>query len=165
MPFFVIFLMIPFVEIMVFIAVGEHIGLFTTLALAFMTAIIGGVIIRYQGFQTFSSLQNNMNRGEMPVQEIFDGFCLIAAGATLITPGFVTDTIGFLLLIPGVRRSLRTVLSKYFTFGSSKEFGFSSAYRPYNHSDNDPDILDGEYKDVSCDTENNDNQYKRIDKS
>lgn len=161
MPFFVIFLMIPFVEIMVFIAVGEHIGLFTTLALAFVTAIIGGAIIRHQGFQTFSSLQQNMNRGEMPVQEIFDGFCLVAAGATLITPGFVTDTIGFLLLVPAVRRALRVALGKHFTVGPSGRAGFSSARRPYH----DPDILDGEYEDVSGGAENTDNQRKRIDKS
>lgn len=161
MPFFVIFLMIPFIEIAVFMAVGEHIGLFTTLALAFITAIIGGAIIRYQGFQTFFSLQDTMQKGGMPVKEIFDGFCLVAAGATLITPGFVTDTIGFLLLIPAVREILRVFVGKHINVSSMSSSGFSARYRAQ-----DPDIIDGEFEDLSANPNNPDpNDRPRIDKS
>ncbi len=142
---------------MVFMAVGEYIGLGTTLLLALLTAIIGGAIIKHQGLQVLASLQNNMRAGGMPVQEIFDGACLIAAGATLITPGFVTDTIGFLLLIPTVRSGLRHVLSKHINVSG----GFSSTQQYSN-----PDILDGEYEDLSGENDNSGaNDPPRLDKS
>ncbi len=135
--FFIIFLVIPFIEIAVFIAVGEHIGLFTTLLLAFLTAIIGGAIIRYQGLGTFSSLRMTMERGEMPVKELFEGFCLVAAGALLITPGFVTDTAGFLLLVPQVREALRDFLMRHGT------------WTVYGEKTRNPDIIEVEYTDIT----------------
>lgn len=114
MPIFlVIFVILPLLEISVFIAVGEYIGLFTTLSLAFLTAILGGFIVKYQGLQTLQAIRESLRKGKMPAAEIFDGFCLVAAGATLITPGFVTDTIGFLLLIPPVRDVLRAMIKKH----------------------------------------------------
>lgn len=146
MPFLIIFVLIPIIEIGVFMAVGDVIGLGWTLFFALFTAILGGVIIRYQGIQTLLAAQRDMARAKMPVQEIFDGFCLVAAGATLITPGFVTDTIGFLLLIPPVRIALRGVLSRFIKVsagaGQSKSpFG----NRPSPHQDN---IIDVDYERV-----------------
>lgn len=148
MPFFIIFLGIPFIEIAVFMAVGEKIGLGTTLLLALLTAIIGGAIIRRQGLATFASVRTSTARGEMPVKEIFDGFCLVAAGATLITPGFVTDTIGFLLLIPQIRAFLRGFIKDNINFSVNNST--SSGFNPQNMRQSG-DIIDGEYEHVEED--------------
>ncbi len=146
MPFLLIFFLLPFIEIGVFIWIGGEIGLMTTLAITFLTAIIGGGIIKYQGLHTVADMQNNMQRGALPVKEIFDGFCLVAAGAFLITPGFVTDTLGFFLLIPPLRDSFRNRIK------SSKHFHFSSTMhgpgRPPHQSPRDPNVIEGEYERV-----------------
>lgn len=151
MPFFIIFLAIPLVEIAVFIAVGEHIGLGTTLLLALLTAIIGGIIIRQQGMETIRSLQTQISQGGLPLKELFDGFCLVAAGATLITPGFVTDGIGFTLLIPQVRDGLRHILSKHFKPQIHTPGGNRRKPR-------DSHIIDADYVDITPqgDDKNND---------
>ncbi len=110
MPFFLIFILIPLAEIIMFMNVSNLIGLGTALILALLTAILGGAIVRYQGIQTIMAAQSNMRRGILPSRELFDGLCLVAAGAALITPGFITDTLGFSLLIPSVRDFLRQKL-------------------------------------------------------
>ena len=124
MPFLLIFLGIPLVEIAVFMAVGEQIGVGTTLFLALITAIIGGIVIKHQGISTFMAVQNSLQRGNMPLYELFDGFCLVAAGALLITPGFVTDFIGFMLLLPPFRGFFRGFIVKLFKFSvNTDSFG------------------------------------------
>lgn len=154
MPLFIIFILIPMVEIAVFIAVGEHIGLGTTLLLAFLTAIIGGIIIRRQGMETVVSLRTQMERGGLPLKEIFDGFCLVAAGALLITPGFVTDTMGFLLLIPKIREGLRHILGKYF---KPEIHAGSATYR----NTRDPHIIEADYEDITPSENDNENGNKK----
>lgn len=139
MPFIVIFIVVPFIELAVFASVSEHIGIWTTLTLAFVTAIIGGMLVKHQGLQTLITMRSAMNRGKMPLDAIFDGFCLVAAGALLITPGFVTDTIGFALLIPPVRAGLRHFIRQYTSWSVTS----SGSYKRQ-----DPDILEGEYEHV-----------------
>ena len=143
MPFFIIFLLIPLVEIAVFIQVGQHIGIVRTMLFAFLTAIIGGAIIRHQGLQAFTSAQESLRQNAMPMRELFDGFCLVAAGALLITPGFVTDTIGFLLLVPMVRDGMRGLLSRYSKFEGPH--GFSEQNNPH-HPPPPPGVIEGEYE-------------------
>jgi UPF0716 protein FxsA len=148
MPFFIIFILIPIVEIYVFIQVGDEIGIFTTLLLAFMTAIFGGIIIKYQGLATLHAVQESVRGGKAPMAEIFDGFCLVAAGATLITPGFVTDTIGFLLLVPAVRRFLRHHIGKHIEMRSMNDINPGN---PYPRQD--PDVIEAEYTRVEDEDE------------
>ena len=105
---FGLFVILPILEIAVFIQVGGLIGLWPTLACIFATAIIGVAILRRQGFTVLRRAYEVTHAGQMPVAEAFDGFCLVIAGAFLLVPGFVTDAIGFLLLVPAVRRWLRT---------------------------------------------------------
>lgn len=140
MPFFIIFILIPIVEIYVFLQVGDEIGIMTTLLLAFMTAILGGIIIKYQGLATLHAVQESVQHGKAPIAEIFDGFCLVAAGATLITPGFVTDTIGFLLLVPAVRNSLRHHIGKHIEMRSMNNINPGNPYQS-----RDPNIIEAEY--------------------
>lgn len=145
MPFIVIFILVPFTELAIFASVSEHIGIWTTLSLAFITAIIGGMVVRYQGLQTISNMRGAMDQGQMPLTEIFDGFCLVAAGALLITPGFLTDTIGFALLIPPVRAALRHVIRTQTNWSAGTA---STSYEGPMRRPRDPDVLEGEFERV-----------------
>ncbi|MCB1556938.1 MAG: FxsA family protein [Alphaproteobacteria bacterium] len=111
MPFFIIFLIIPLIEVGLFIAVGGEIGVFSTLMLCVLTAVLGAAIIRHQGIETLFSVRSAVDQGKLPVQGLFDGLCLAIAGALLLTPGFFTDAIGFSLLVPGLRRTLFRLLT------------------------------------------------------
>lgn len=104
---FLAFIVIPILEIAVFIQVGGLIGLVPTLVCIFATAIIGVALLRYQGFAVIRRANEAAQAGRVPVAEVFDGFCLVVAGVFLLTPGFVTDALGFVLLIPAVRTWLR----------------------------------------------------------
>lgn len=101
-----LFLVVPLAEIGVFIQVGGIIGLWPTLALTVLTAVIGSLCIRFQGFNLINRARAQLDAGEAPVFEVVSGVCLVVAGALLLTPGFVTDTVGFLLLFPPARRLL-----------------------------------------------------------
>lgn len=115
MGLIILFLMIvvPIVEIAVFIQVGGWIGLWPTLATVILTAMVGTALLRQQGFATLMRARENLAAGRFPVAEVFDGLCLVVAGALLLTPGFVTDTVGLLLFIPPIRAFLRQHLGRY----------------------------------------------------
>ena len=107
MPILVfLFLLLPLVEIYVLIQVGQVIGALPTIGLCVLTAILGGALLRQQGFQTLRRAQQNLSRGQLPAHEMFEGVALGIGGALLLTPGFVTDFVGFLCLLPFTRRRL-----------------------------------------------------------
>ena len=149
MIFIIIFLVIPFIELALFASVSEHIGIFTTLSLAFLTAILGGLLVKHQGMQTILSMQSSMNKGGLPLNEIFDGFCLVAAGALLITPGFFTDAIGFALLVPTVRSLLRYTIKNHTQWSVESMAGSKQRNRHYGGQSSD--IVDAEYEYVDED--------------
>ncbi|MGP1256914.1 MAG: FxsA family protein [Kiloniellales bacterium] len=101
------FIAVPLVEIAVFIQIGGLIGLWPTLAVVVATAVAGTWLLRLQGIATLNRARQQMDRGAMPARELFDGLCLVFAGALLLTPGFVTDAVGLLLFVPAVRDALR----------------------------------------------------------
>jgi len=108
------FLCIPIAEIAVFIKAGQVIGLGWTLAVVVLTAVIGTALLRRQGLKVLAQTQQKLDRGELPVGEMFDGICLLVAGALLLTPGFITDFVGLALFIPPVRLLLGTfILSRF----------------------------------------------------
>jgi len=98
---------VPLIEIAVFIEVGGRIGLWPTLAMIFATAAMGTALLRYQGLSVLADARGSMERGELPVRALLDGVCLVIAGALLLTPGFVTDLAGALLLMTPIRRLLQ----------------------------------------------------------
>jgi len=114
MPFLILlaFIGVPLLEIAVFIQVGGAFGLGWTLALVVLTAVLGTALLRAQGMATLNRAKANLERGEVPMREVFDGACLLVGGALLLTPGFVTDTMGFLLLLPPVRAALLAWVSR-----------------------------------------------------
>ena len=104
--FLFLFIAIPLVEIYFLIQIGEVIGAWPTVLLVVLTAVIGVALLRWQGFSTLMRFQSQVAQGQVPAMPLFEGLLLVVAGALLLTPGFVTDSIGFLLLIPPLRQAM-----------------------------------------------------------
>lgn len=103
-------LLLPALEIAVFIEVGSTIGTWKTVAAILLTAAVGIALVRRQGLATLGRAQASLRRNVFPVREAFDGICLVMAGLLLLTPGFLTDGLGALLLVPVFRNALRHFL-------------------------------------------------------
>jgi len=103
-PFFLLFIGLPALEIFLLIKIGGHIGAFNTVGLIFLTAIIGIYFAKLQGIQTIKSGMVNLYQNKVPVNELITGASIAFAALLLIIPGFFTDLIGFLLLIPFTRK-------------------------------------------------------------
>ncbi|WP_192913753.1 FxsA family protein [Roseibium sediminis] len=106
-------ILLPLIEIAVFIAVGQAIGIFPTVLLTVLTAIAGTLMLRQQGLSLVARLQNELGAGKVPEAEIMHGAMIVLASVFLLIPGFVTDAIGLLLFVPPVREALaRFVISR-----------------------------------------------------
>ncbi len=103
---FLIFLFVPILEIYLLIEVGSQVGAFYTVLLVVGTALLGAALIRYQGLQTMKKIKDITSRGELPAVAMVEGLLLLIAGALLLTPGFFTDALGFLIVIPILRQQL-----------------------------------------------------------
>ena len=101
-----LFIIVPIMEMVVLIEVGSVIGSLPTIGLVVMTAVIGLWLFRLEGLATFQRVQERLAQGELPETELLEGIMLLVGGALLLTPGFVTDTFGFVCLIPVLRRPL-----------------------------------------------------------
>ena len=101
---FLLFLLIPLVEIYFLIQVGSIIGAIPTIALVIFTALLGAMLLRFQGLAILQRTRSAMAQGQVPAMEMFEGVLLVFSGALLLTPGFVTDAIGFLFLVPPFRK-------------------------------------------------------------
>ncbi|QSR34053.1 biotin--acetyl-CoA-carboxylase ligase [Marinobacterium iners] len=112
---FLLFIIIPIIEITVLIQVGQAIGAWYTVGLVLLSAFIGVNMLRHQGLSTLARAQQRMDQGEVPGQEMAEGILLAVGGALLVTPGFVTDVIGFSCLIPAARCALIKPLIGRFT--------------------------------------------------
>ena len=112
---FLLFVLVPIAEIALFIEVGDVIGLWPTLGIVIATAFLGTGLLRAQGVAAFARAQATMAEGRVPVEEVVHGFCLVIAGALLLTPGFFTDAIGFALFLPPVRLALGRAALKWFS--------------------------------------------------
>jgi UPF0716 protein FxsA len=144
----VAFIVVPLAEIAVLIQVGGWIGLMPTLALIILTAVIGTVMLRRQGFAVLTRAQRQLEQGVMPVAEVFEGLCLMVAGALLLTPGFITDACGALLLLPRVRallyRRVGHYLERHVVRAPDAPPGRPAPGQP-------PPVLDGDYEEVEED--------------
>lgn len=101
---FAIFVIIPVLEIAVFIQAGSIFGIGFTLMGIVLTAIIGAVLVRQQGFAVINEARRQMDRQKLPIKQVMDGAFIVVAGLLLVTPGFLTDSLGFIFLIPPARR-------------------------------------------------------------
>ena len=117
---FLAFILIPIAEMLLLFEVAKHIGAWSTLGLVVLTAVIGIQILKQQGLATFIRARQRMSSGELPAQEMIEGLFLAVAGAFLLTPGFITDTLGFMFLIGPIRRLLVRTLIKFGKLSMSK---------------------------------------------
>ena len=154
---FLLFIIVPIIEITLLINVGQAIGAWNTVGLVLLSAFIGVNMLRYQGFSTLRRAQGRMATGEMPGREMVEGIVLAVGGALLLTPGFVTDVIGFLCLIPFTRqRFADMVLSKVTLINPAQGFHHHAGPEDFYQADpRDPrdsstlhkgDVIDGEYR-------------------
>ena len=141
-----IFIGVPILEIILFIDVGERIGLFNTLLLVILTAIAGTALLRLQGLSVLARARECLHENRFPMEEVFEGLCLVFAGALLLTPGFITDTIGFLLFFSPFRLILKSIGSR---FTAKRANIHMSGANQSQSADNG--IIDGEYHDITED--------------
>jgi len=103
---FLLIILVPLVEIYLLIQVGGLVGALPTVIAVVLTAVIGSALIRQQGLSTLQRARQGMSAGQLPAMEMLEGIALLVSGAFLLTPGFFTDAVGFLLLVPLIRRGL-----------------------------------------------------------
>lgn len=149
---FLLILLVPVIEISVFIKVGGAIGVGATVGIIVLTAIAGTWLLRRQGISTLFKIRETLDANRMPVRELFDGVCLIAAGVLLLTPGFVTDAVGFLLFIPPLRAVLADYVAARFLANAEVRYT-QTRYGPGPGGPRGPGgqgpVIDGEFTDVT----------------
>ncbi len=133
----VIFLVVPTVEIYLLIKIGYQIGAIWTVSCVVATAVIGAWLLKYQGIYTINKAIGSVKAGTPPALELVEGLFLLLAGALLITPGFVTDTIGFICLTPHLRAHLAAIVLRKLTAHVHAEYKVKS-----------PEIYNGEYYEI-----------------
>lgn len=148
---FLAFLAVPLIEIALFIQVGGLIGLWPTLGIVVLTAILGTFLVKTQGAMAMNNLRGSFSRLEDPSEPLAHGAMILVSGALLLTPGFFTDAVGTALLMPPVRSAVFGYLKKrvkvqQFSMGSAAQDPLREEYRPKPQDDT---IIDGDYSEVS----------------
>lgn len=110
----VIFILIPLIELFLLIEIGRQIGALSTLLIIICTGFLGAFLARHQGLSILFQIQNELANGRLPASQLVDGIIILLAGAVLITPGVLTDALGFLCLIPATRRVIKNMLLHWF---------------------------------------------------
>jgi UPF0716 protein FxsA len=142
------FILVPVVEIALFIQVGGFIGMWPTLLIVILTAIAGTYMVRSQGRLALSQLQKSFNDLRDPTEPLVHGAMILFSGALLLTPGFFTDAVGFSLLIPAVRQAaFKAIRARIKVSG----FAAPSAGTPPHPRGRDDDIIDAEYTELPDD--------------
>ena len=132
-----IIILVPIIEIYLFIKIGSQIGAFSTISLIFVTAFLGIIYARYEGFNTLKSGMSQIVKNEMPIYEIISGAALAFAAFLLILPGFATDILGLLIIFPLTRRLLLKKVSTKYSRNKRKK----------------QDFIEGEFEDIDEDNE------------
>ncbi len=146
MYLFLAFLLVPIIEIALFIQVGGLIGLWPTLGIVVLTAVLGTVLVRTQGRMALANLQQSFARLDDPTEPLAHGAMILLSGVLLLTPGFFTDAVGFALLIPPVRVAVFRYLKSKATITHFQMGGAQfSDRRPVYDTD---DVIDGEFTEV-----------------
>ena len=156
-----IFIAMPIIEMWLLITVGREIGAWSTIGLVLLTAAVGFSLLKQQGFATLFRARQKMDAGELPAMEMVEAIILAVCGALLVTPGFVTDVVGFAGLVPGFRRLIVTgMASKVDVASYSEHARYQNVPPGSHHSGSAPSgsqtTLEGEYW-----REDNDNSEKK----
>lgn len=143
------FIAVPVTEIYLFIEIGGLIGAGWTIATVILTAIIGASLLRQQGLSTLMRARSQLDQSQLPALEIVEGLILVFCGGLLLTPGFFTDAVGFILLVPLVRRLIASrVLDRAVVVGGERFSGSAQPSRPprQDRGSRPGDVIDGEYR-------------------
>ncbi|MFI3191102.1 exlusion protein FxsA [Crenothrix sp. D3] len=135
-----IVLVIPFAEIYLLLGVGSIIGAFPTILLVVFTAVLGAWLLRQQGFETFKRFQESLARGEIPAYEMVEGPLILVGGALLLTPGFITDVLGFACLIPTTRKKIAQYIMEHYLVVAEASAGFGQTKAAESN------VLEGEFR-------------------
>ena len=135
-PILLSIILIPIIEIYLFIKIGSQIGAITTILLIFITAVVGVYYAKYEGLNTLKAGFLQLSRNEAPAYEIISGAAIAFAAILLIIPGFATDIFGFLLIFP-----------------ISRKFFFSKFAKKFNHKKEKNNFIDGDFEDIEDDND------------
>ena len=109
-----VFIIIPLIELVILIKVGSYIGLWPTILIVVLTGVVGASLARYQGFLIINKIRSDVSSGRVPARELIDGLLVLIGGIVLLTPGFLTDIFGFVLLIPITRNVIKGFVRNQF---------------------------------------------------
>lgn len=141
---FWLFVAVPIIEIGLFIQIGGLIGLWPTLAIVILTAMVGTALMRSQGAHAWAEIQGSFNELRDPTRPLAHGLMIVIAGMLLLTPGFFTDSVGLLLLIPAFRDAVMRFLAKRIQI-TRVEMGRAGAHRDPHRPPYGDGVIDGEY--------------------
>ncbi len=111
---FILFVVVPILELMVIIQVGQSVGAWNTVILLVVDSLVGAWLVKHQGIGLLKKSQDRLRNGELPSDEIFSGVTVLFAGALMLTPGFLTDLVGLLLLVPPIRALVLMIVRRKF---------------------------------------------------
>jgi UPF0716 protein FxsA len=111
---FLLFTIVPMIELTIIIKIGQHLGAGLTIGLLILSGVVGAALAKHEGLRTLRAIQNELAGGRMPTDRLIDALLILVAGVLMVAPGFLTDTIGVLLLIPPIRSLVRRYLKKRF---------------------------------------------------
>ncbi len=149
-----LFIIVPLVELFILLEISQYIGVFTTVMIIVFTGAAGVSIARRQGYQVINNIKSNLNSGKMPTDDLISALLILIGGVTLLTPGFLTDITGFLLILPGSRDLIAALVKKYFlkyVKENKVDVHYSSSYQSQN-TETSKDEYD-DYKDDFIDVE------------
>lgn len=146
MKILVLFLVMPLLEVAAFVKIGGEIGALWTILLTVGTAFLGAFLVRTQGIRTLFNVKQQLSEGQMPAAAMVEGIILLICGALLLTPGFISDTIGFLGLVPGIRNTLANGLVKRVFISQAGGFQ-AGAFSANQHNDRStgPSTIEGQF--------------------
>ena len=142
--FFLIFIGIPLIEVMLFITIGKHIGLWNTIFIIILTGIIGAFLVKKQGISTLNNALLEIKSNKIPIFSIFEGIAILIAGAFLLTPGFLTDILGCVLLIP----KTRNIIINYYVTYLKKKTSYKENFDIYKNQNKEEKIVEGDFEEI-----------------
>jgi UPF0716 protein FxsA len=153
----VLFIAVPVIEIGLFIQVGGFLGLWPTIALVLISAVVGASLVRSQGIRTLMTVQQRLQQGELPAEQILEGVLLAVAGILLLTPGFLTDAMGMVLLLPLPRAIVARHLMSKISVTNNFQAGFGQHHADPFHQAGRSDSNQGQVYEGEFDKKQNEN--------
>lgn len=151
LPLLVLFTGVPALELYLLFKVGAQLGALNTIIIIIVTGVLGASLAKSQGLELLMRIQNELNKGEIPAGQLLQGFLVMGGGLLLLTPGFVTDILGFCMVLPGTRSIIAIFLTKFFA-GQIKKGNVhvftnmgQGPFGDFGHRKSSSDVFDAEY--------------------